>query len=382
MPREKIRAVLALMDGTVLAGSQFGAEGETIGEVVFHTGMTGYQEILTDPSYRGQMVTMTYPQIGNTGINLEDLESNQVWAEGFIVREYQDCPSNFRSKMTLAEYLRTEGVIGIDGIDTRFLTRHIRNQGSMPGIISTQDFNPKSLLKKLEADRGILGIDLAVEVTCPKPYDFYQGTWELGIGYKKDLPKPRFKVVAMDFGIKTNILRKLSDRRISVRVVPAKTTAEQILSEKPQGIFLSNGPGDPAGCDYAAEAIRKISQARPELPIFGICLGHQILARAFGADTVKLKFGHHGSNHPVMELSSRKVEITSQNHCFAVKQDYFDRPECPFRLTHQNLNDRTCEGMEHKSLPIFSVQYHPEASPGPHDSDYLYDHFAGLMEGQ
>jgi len=364
----------------MLPGWNFGAEGETIGEVVFHTGMTGYQEILTDPSYHGQMVMMTYPQIGNTGINLDDLESKKVWAEGFVVREYIDFPSNFRSKMTLSEYLKKEGVVGIEGIDTRFLTRHIRSQGSMPGIISTEDFKPESLLAKLKADRGIIGIDLAIEVTCSRPYDFYQGSWQLGTGYKKNLPEPSFKVVAMDFGIKTNILRKLSDRGILARVVPAKTTAEQILSEKPDGVFLSNGPGDPAGCDYAADAIRKISEQKPELPVFGICLGHEILGMAFGADIEKLKFGHHGANHPVMELSSRKVEITSQNHCFAVKPEYFEDTRFPFRLTHKNLNDQTVEGMEHKSLPIFSVQYHPEASPGPRDSDYLYDHFVELME--
>ncbi len=380
MPPKKKKAVLVLNDGTVLPGYNFGAQGETIGEVVFHTGMTGYQEILTDPSYHGQIVTMTYTQIGNTGINLEDLESKRVWVEGFVAREYMDSPSNFRSKMSLGQYLKSQKVVGIEDLDTRFLTRHIRNQGSMPGIISTEDGDPKSLLKKLKADRGLLGIDLAVEVTCPAPYDFYEGTWELGTGYKKDLPEPRFKVVAMDFGIKTNILRKLSDRRIFVRVVPAQTTAEQILKENPDGVFLSNGPGDPAGCDYAAQAIRKISEQRPDLPIFGICLGHQILGMAFGADIEKLKFGHHGANHPVMDLSNRKVEITSQNHCFAVEPRFFQSPDFPFSLTHVNLNDQTCEGMEHRTLPIFSVQYHPEASPGPHDSDYLYDHFVELME--
>jgi len=380
MSNKKKKAILALIDGTMLLGWNFGAEGETIGEVVFHTGMTGYQEILTDPSYHGQIVTMTYPEIGNTGINSEDMESRKVWAEGFIVREYIDFPSNFRSQISLSQYLKEQGIVGISGIDTRFLTRHIRSTGSMPGIISTSDFDKDSLLAKLKAHPGITGLDLASEVSCDKAYDFYEGTWELGKGYKKNLPEPRFKVVAMDFGIKTNILRKLSDRMIFCRVVPAKTSAEEILAENPDGIFLSNGPGDPAGLDYAAKTIRQISEQRPDIPIFGICLGHQILARAFGAETEKLKFGHHGANHPVMDLSSRKVEITSQNHCFAVRKDFFEDPESKFQLTHLNLNDQTVEGMEHKTLPIFSVQYHPEASPGPHDSDYLYDHFVELME--
>lgn len=380
MLRKNKKAVLSLIDGTILFGYQFGAEGETIGEVVFHTGMTGYQEILTDPSYHGQIVTMTYPEIGNTGVNDEDQESRKVWAEGFIVREYIDHPSNFRAQMSLSEYLKSQKIIGIEGIDTRFLTRHLRDQGSMLGIISTEDFNPESLLQKLKKHRGIIGIDLASEVSCEKPYDFYQGTWELGIGHQKPLPEPKFKVVAIDFGIKTNILRKLSDRGILVRVVPAKTNAEQILKENPDGVFLSNGPGDPAGCDYATETIRTLCQKKPELPIFGICLGHQILARAFGAETEKLKFGHHGANHPVIALASRKVEITSQNHCFAVKKEYFEKANFPFELTHLNLNDQTVEGMKHKTLPIFSVQYHPEASPGPHDSDYLYDYFLELLE--
>jgi len=378
--RKKTKAVLCLIDGTILEGWNFGSEGETIGEVVFHTGMTGYQEILTDPSYRGQIVTMTYTQIGNTGINDEDMESWRVWVNGFIVREYIDFPSNFRSKITLDEFLKKQGIVGIEGIDTRFLTRHIRLQGSMQGIISTEDFNPKSLLKKLQKAPGIVGRDLVKEVTCSEPYDFYEGSWELEKGYKKDLPEPKFKVVAIDCGIKTNILRMLSDRRIFVRVVPAQTPPEEILKENPDGIFVSNGPGDPAGCDYVAHTLKEIVRKKPELPIFGICLGHQILSRAFGAETEKLKFGHHGANHPVMRLETKEVEITSQNHCFAVKMDYFNQPDCPFELTHLNLNDHTVEGMAHKSLPIFSVQYHPEASPGPHDSQYLFERFVNLLE--
>ena len=378
--RKKKKATLALIDGTILWGWNFGAEGETIGEVVFHTGMTGYQEILTDPSYCGQIVTMTYTQIGNTGINEEDMESWRIWVEGFVVREYQDFPSNFRSKITLDEFLKKNGIVGIEGIDTRFLTRHIRLEGSMQGIISTEDFNPESLLEKLHKAPGIVGRDLVKEVTCSEPYDFYEGTWELEAGYKKDLPEPKFKVVAIDCGIKTNILRMLSDRRIFVRVVPASTGAEEILKENPDGIFVSNGPGDPAGCDYVADTIRQIVKERQDLPVFGICLGHQILSRAFGAQTEKLKFGHHGANHPVMDLATRKVEITSQNHCFAVKKEYFEREDFPFKLTHINLNDHTVEGMVHKELPIYSIQYHPEASPGPHDSGYLFDRFVQLLE--
>jgi len=380
MTRKKTKAVLVLSDGTMLQGHGFGQEGEGIGEVVFHTGMTGYQEILTDPSYHGQLVTMTCTQIGNTGINLEDMESSRVWVQGYIVREYQEFTSNYRSKTTLHEFLKQHKVVGIDGLDTRFLTRKLRSQGSQPGIISTEDFDRESLLEKIRQDRGILGIDMASEVSCPKPYDFYQGTWQHGVGHKQDLGEPRFKVVCLDFGIKTNILRMLSDRRIFCRVMPAKTGAEQILAEKPDGILLSNGPGDPSACTYAAEALRKIIRERPELPVLGICLGHQILGHTFGGHTIKLKFGHHGANHPVMELSTREVEITSQNHNFAVPMDYFGKPEFPMRLTHVNLNDNTCEGMMHKELPIFSIQYHPEASPGPHDSRYLFSRFVELME--
>jgi len=380
MARKKQKAVLVLSDGTMFTGWGFGAEGETIGEVVFHTGMTGYQEILTDPSYHGQMVTMTYTQIGNTGINLEDMESGKVWVEGFIVKEYQDFISNYRAKMTLDEFLKKNDVVGIDGLDTRFLTRKLRNEGSQPGIISTEDFDQESLREKISKDRGILGIDMASEVTCPKAYDFYEGTWDWSAGHRKNLAEPKFKVVALDFGIKTNILRSLSDHRIMVKVMPAQTNAAEILAEKPDGVFLSNGPGDPAACTYAADAIRTIAKQRPDLPVMGICLGHQILGHTFGGNTIKLKFGHHGANHPVMELSTREVEITSQNHNFAVPMEYFAQPDFSLALTHVNLNDNTCEGMAHKKLPVFSVQYHPEASPGPHDSRYLFNRFVELME--
>jgi carbamoyl-phosphate synthase small subunit len=308
------------------------------------------------------------------------MESNKVWVEGYIVREYQDFTSNYRCKMTLDEFLKQHKVVGIDGLDTRYLTRKLRSEGSQPGIISTEDFDKKSLLQKIRKDRGILGIDMASEVTCAKPYDFYEGAWVHGAGHNQKLGEPRFKVVCLDFGIKTNILRMLSDRGIFCRVMPAKVSAEEILAEKPDGVLLSNGPGDPAACTYAAEAIRKIAKQRPDMPVMGICLGHQILGHTFGGHTIKLKFGHHGANHPVMELSTREVEITSQNHNFAVPMEYFNKPDFPMKLTHVNLNDNTCEGMMHKELPVFSIQYHPEASPGPHDSRYLFNRFVELME--
>jgi carbamoyl-phosphate synthase small subunit len=310
------------------------------------------------------------------------MESGKVWVEGYIVRECQDYPSNYRSQITLGEFLRKQNVVGIEGIDTRFLTRKLRSEGAQPGIISTEDFNTESLLEKIRSDRGILGIDLAGEVTCGEAYDFYEGAWVRGAGYRKDLQDPRFKVVALDFGIKTNILRMLSERGIACRVMPAKTMAFEILKEKPDGVLLSNGPGDPGACTYAADAIRAIAKQRPDLPVMGICLGHQILGHTFGGHTVKLKFGHHGANHPVMDMASRNVEITSQNHNFAVPLEYFDDPEFPMRLTHLNLNDNTCEGMIHKQLPVFSIQYHPEASPGPHDSGYLFNKFVQLMEAK
>ncbi len=374
------KATLALVDGTVLEGRSFGASGQTVGEFVFHTGMTGYQEILTDPSYRGQIVTMTYPEIGNTGINFEDVESNKVWVNGFVVKEHIDFPSSFRSKMTLGAYLNEQGIVGIEGVDTRFLTRHLRDHGSMQGVIATGERDPDELIAVAKNAPGIVGVDLAAEVTCDQSHEFDEGLWRLGEGHVKSEGKPRFTVVAMDFGIKTNILRMLVDRGCRVIVVPANTTAEQMLEHNPDGLFLSNGPGDPEGVPYAFEAIRKVMENQPDLPIFGICLGHQLMGLALGAKTIKLPFGHHGANHPVMDLATREVAITSQNHNFAVPLEFFEIKDSKVEMTHVNLNDKTCEGMRHLERPWFSVQYHPEASPGPHDPVYLFDRFATMME--
>jgi len=374
------KACLALSDGTVFEGRSFGAAGETAGEVVFHTGMSGYQEILSDPSYRGQIVTMTYPQIGNTGINPEDMESDRVWVNGFVVREYIDRPSSFRSQMSLGDYLREQGVVGIEEVDTRSLTRRLRDRGSMTGIIAVGDHDPEELLAKARSTPGIVGRDLAREVTCERSYEFYEGTWRLGEGHPRPPSEPRFTVAALDFGIKKNILRMLGDRSCKVIVLPASTPAREILDREPDGLLLSNGPGDPEGVPYAFAAVREVMQERPRLPVFGICLGHQLLGLALGCKTIKLKFGHHGANHPVMDLRTREVAITSQNHNFAVPVEWVQRPDSEVVMTHVNLNDQTCEGMRHRERPLMSVQYHPEASPGPHDAESLFDEFVEMME--
>ncbi|MEK6569598.1 MAG: glutamine-hydrolyzing carbamoyl-phosphate synthase small subunit [candidate division NC10 bacterium] len=390
------KALLALADGTLFEGASFGAEGETVGEVVFNTSMTGYQEVLTDPSYKGQMVVMTYPLIGNYGINLEDIESKAPAVEGFIVKEACPYPSNWRSARGLDGYLKEHGVVGIQGIDTRALTRHLRDHGAMEGVLSTRDLNPDSLVAKAKASPGLIGRDLVKEVACAEPYTWQQGTWRLGTGYEESSkfqvpgsksehqlnlfaepgtrnPEP-FKVVAFDCGIKWNILRKLVEAGCDVTVVPAETSAARVLGMVPDGIFLSNGPGDPEGVPYLIDNIRKLIGTKP---IFGICLGHQILGLALGGRTYKLKFGHHGGNQPVKDLTTGKVEITTQNHGFAV--DIASIPDKEVELTHINLNDRTVEGMRHRQLPIFSVQYHPEASPGPHDASYLFQRFVDMM---
>jgi carbamoyl-phosphate synthase small subunit len=368
------QALLALADGRVFRGEAFGAPGETAGEVVFNTAMTGYQEILTDPSYRGQIVCMTYPLIGNYGINPEDVESRQPWVNGFIVKEACPYPSNWRGTMTLDAYLKAHGIVGIQGIDTRALTRHLRDHGAREGIISTVETDPVRLVERARAVPGLVGRDLVSEVTVEAPHGWREGTWTLARGYTPP-PEPRFRVVVFDSGIKLNILRCLASLGCGVEVVPAQTPAEAVLERRPDGVFLSNGPGDPQGVQYLIESVRGLIA---RVPIFGICLGHQILGLAVGGSTYKLKFGHHGANHPVRDLETGRVEITAQNHGFAVDPKSVER----FGLeeTHVNLNDGTCEGMRHRELPVFSVQYHPEASPGPHDAHYLFHHFVELMK--
>lgn len=370
-----MKAILALADGRIFEGKSFGSTGEATGEVVFNTAMTGYQEVLTDPSYKGQMVTMTCPQIGNTGINPEDVESRQLYLSGFIVKEYLDCHSSWRATMSLDAYLKENGVVGIQGLDTRALTRHLRDNGAQNGIISTLDFDQESLVRKARAVPSMAGLDLASGVTCETPYNWTEKLWALESGYNHaDKSELKFKVVAYDFGIKLNILRCLVSAGCDVTVVPAAFPAEKALAMKPDGIFLSNGPGDPEPMTKVIENIRKFIG---KLPIFGICLGHQLLGLALGGRTVKLKFGNHGSNLPVMDLATRNVEITAQNHGFSV--DIVSLAHA-CELAHENLNDQTVEGMRHKELPIFSVQHHPEASPGPHDSHYLFGRFVEMME--
>jgi carbamoyl-phosphate synthase small subunit len=370
-----MKAILALADGRIFEGKSFGATGEVTGEVVFNTAMSGYQEVLTDPSYKGQMVTMTYTQIGNTGINPEDIESRGLFLSGFIVKEYLEDYSNWRATMSLDSYLKENGVVGIQGIDTRALTRHLRDKGAQNGVISTLDTDHASLVAKAKAAPSMAGLDLASGVSCEKPYHWTEGVWDLGNGYSQIDPATlKYKVVAYDFGIKYNILRCLVDAGCDVTVVPATFPAKEALAMNPDGIFLSNGPGDPEPLVKVQEEIRKFVG---KIPIFGICLGHQLLGLALGGKTVKLPFGNHGSNLPVMDMTTSKVEITAQNHGFAVDLDSLGDVAC---LGHVNLNDQTVEGIRHCDLPIFSVQHHPEASPGPHDSQYLFERFVEMME--
>lgn len=357
------KAILVLEDGTTFHGHSFGAKGEKSGEVVFNTSLTGYQEILTDPSYKGQIVTMTYPLIGNYGVNDEDLESKIPQVEGFVVRENSGIASNFRSKSKLDDYLKKHNIIGIEGIDTRMLTRKLRINGSMKGIISTSSADEKALTKKAQDSPGVAGVDLVKVVTCKEKY-----IWN-------SPEKAKYHVVAYDYGVKWSILRNFDRVGCKVTVVPANYPPEDVLKMKPDGIFLSNGPADPSAVTYAIENIKKLIGKKP---IFGICLGNQLLGLALGGKTYKLKFGHHGGNQPVMDLKTRKVAITAQNHGFAVDIDSI--PKGTVELTHINLNDQTVEGMRHKKLPIFSVQYHPEAGPGPHDAHYLFEDFVKLME--
>ena len=379
--------ILALADGTVFEGEQFGATGETVGEVVFNTSMTGYQEVLTDPSYKGQIVTMTYPLIGNYGCNEADVESIGPQVEGFVVREYSAYHSNWRSKWSLDTYLAEHNIIGIQGIDTRALTRRLRVHGVMNGCLSTEDLNPESLVAKAKAWHGLVGWDLVQRVTCPNPYAWrnsrqpsvsVSGQQEDLFAESRKFPKvsESYKVVALDFGIKYNILRQLTEHGCEVQVVPAKTSAEEILAAEPDGVFLSNGPGDPMPVDYAIETIQGVMGKKP---LFGICLGHQLLGLALGGKTFKLKFGHRGANQPVKHFETDKVEITSQNHGFCVDIDSLPNS---VDITHINLNDDTLEGIQHREYPIFSVQYHPEASPGPHDASYLFSRFTEMMDGE
>ncbi len=374
------KALLALEDGKVFTGRSFTGHGESTGEVVFNTSMSGYQEILTDPSYAGQMVTMTYPLIGNYGTNDEDVESGKIQVKSLLVKEYQEYPSNWRSRMALADYLRTHKISGIEGIDTRALTRHIRLQGAMKATLSTIDLDPDSLVEKARQSPDMVGRDLVREVTCSHPLLWQNGRpveVGCGLGEFKWPPKTgRFKVVALDYGAKYNILRSLEKRGCAILLVPADTGSKTIDRLDPDGLFLSNGPGDPAAVTYAVDTIRGQIGKRP---IFGICLGHQLIALALGGRTFKLKFGHRGGNQPVKDLSTGKVEITSQNHGFCV--DMESLRDHDVELTHINLNDNTLEGLKHRKHPLFSVQYHPEASPGPHDASYLFDRFIEMMAG-
>ncbi len=363
----RTRAILALEDGAFFRGLSFGKRGETEGEVVFNTGLCGYQEVLTDPSYAGQIVTMTYPHIGNYGVNREDVESQRPQVSGFVVRELSSVASSWRAEGDLDRYLDDAGVVGISDIDTRALTRHLRIHGAKRGVISALEENPDTLVDRARASRSMIGLDLAREVTCREPYRVEATARPASRGRA-------FHVVAYDFGMKRNILRMLSRGGCDITVVPATTSAEETLRLHPDGVFLSNGPGDPEPCVYAVEAARELMRA---LPTFGICLGHQILGLACGGKTFKLKFGHRGANHPVKNLDTGQVAITSQNHGFAVEPSLFENPE--FQLTHVNLNDGTVEGFRYRDLPVFAVQYHPEASPGPHDSYYLFDQFLKLM---
>jgi carbamoyl-phosphate synthase small subunit len=375
-----MKAILALEDGLVFDGESFGAEGDTTGEVVFNTSMTGYQEILTDPSYKGQILTMTYPHVGNYGVNAKDVESARVRVEGFVIRELSTRVSNYRSEMSLDAYLKKYNVVGIRGVDTRMLTKHLRDFGAKKGIISTVDLDKKRLVKRAKGAPSIVGVDLVKEVTTEKPYDFSEDmvsefAWPSGpqTAAAPPLGKEYF-AVCVDGGIKFNILRKLRRHGFRVRVVPAQTTAKDILSEKPDGVFYSNGPGDPEPVKYLWGTMRELVG---KVPIFGICLGHQMLALALGGRTFKLKFGHRGANQPVMNLRTGQVEITVQNHGFCVDEGSLP-PEV--EVTHVNLDDRTVEGLRHQKYPLFSVQYHPEASPGPHDSSYLFEWFYDMVD--
>ncbi len=400
MKKQSKRAVLVLEDGRTFQGTAFGAEGEALGEVVFNTSMTGYQEIVTDPSYNEQLITFTCPHIGNVGVTAEDVESSRVQAAGVIVREASPVYSNWRADKSFDDYLTEQNTVGIQGIDTRALTLHIREKGAMKGIISSADFNYESLMNKLNRYPGLVGQDLVKHVTTRDSYIFNPDQAEAAAAfYEHTIDRPedlaawrerqghdRHYVVALDCGIKTNMLRILSYFNCSVIVVPAGYDYARIMCLNPDGIFLSNGPGDPEGVPYVVKTVQQLLEHQPELPVFGICLGHQILGLAFGGRTYKLKFGHRGANHPAMDLATGKIEITTQNHGFCVaggkdEQGRWRIEGCPeLEVTHVNLNDQTVEGFRHRTRPVFCVQYHPESSAGPHDSWYLFRRFIGLIE--
>lgn len=371
------KAILVLEDGRTFNGASFGADGETFGEMVFNTSMSGYQEILTDPSYAGQIVCMTYPLIGNYGVNEADVESRRPWVEGFVVREASRITSNWRSTESLDDYLKRNNIVGIEHIDTRALVRHIRDKGAMRAGISTIETDPKALLERILASPEMANRELASAVTTETSYTYIS---ELGTDEQSEILNPqseieRFHIVAYDFGVKTNSLREFAKFGCRVTVVPAETSASDVMALKPDGIFLSNGPGDPASMKGVVEEIKKLAES--QTPVFGICLGHQLIGSAFGGETYKLKFGHRGGNQPIKDLTTGKIEIASHNHGFAVERDSLP-PD--IEITHVNLNDNTVAGLRHKTLPVFSVQYHPESAPGPHDSEYLFERFVELMK--
>ncbi|MEO6022477.1 MAG: glutamine-hydrolyzing carbamoyl-phosphate synthase small subunit [Burkholderiales bacterium] len=369
-------AILVLADGSIFHGVSIGAAGQAIGEVVFNTAMTGYQEILTDPSYCGQIVTLTYPHIGNTGINAEDVESHRLFAAGLVIRDLPRMVSNFRSQQDLSSYLRRAETVGIAGIDTRRLTRMLREKGAQSGCIMAGKIDADEALQLARGFPGLAGMDLAKVVSCQKPFDWREGVWSLGNGYRLNIDTA-FHVVAYDFGVKNNILRMLSERGCKLTVVPAQTSAASALALKPDGVFLSNGPGDPEPCDYAIKAIQEI--VATNTPTFGICLGHQLLGLASGAKTIKMKFGHHGANHPVQDIETGRVFITSQNHGFTVDVKTLLNN---VKVTHKSLFDGSLQGIARTDVPAFSFQGHPEASPGPHEVGYLFDRFVKMMEAK
>jgi carbamoyl-phosphate synthase small subunit len=372
------KAILVLADGSVFRGTAIGAEGLSVGEVVFNTAITGYQEILTDPSYAQQIVTLTYPHIGNTGTNSEDEECERIWATGLVIRDLPLLASNFRNQASLSDYLKARNVIGIADIDTRRLTRILRDKGAQNGcLMAGDDIDETKALAAANAFGGLKGLDLAKEVTVSESYTWNESSWVLGEGHKALTGVKKFKVVAYDYGVKRNILRMLADRDCELIVVPAKTTAAEVLAMNPDGVFLSNGPGDPEPCTYAIEAIKNILET--DTPVFGICLGHQLLALASGAKTIKMKFGHHGGNHPVQDLESKRVMITAQNHGFAVEETSLP---ANLKATHKSLFDGSLQGIHRTDKAAFSFQGHPEASPGPHDADTLFDHFIELMQAR